>query len=76
MATRSVISALSSIMKTLARRTYILNNTLRRLFWRNLITRQPSGDQVGLVWRSPAINEAVRGIVRKIIHSSQPPDVA
>jgi hypothetical protein len=43
---------------------YIFNDTLRRLFWRNLIKRQPSGDDVRLVWRSPATREAVRQILR------------
>lgn len=43
---------------------YIRNATLRRLFWRNLVKRQPSGDEVRLVWRSPAVRGAVRRIIR------------
>jgi hypothetical protein len=43
---------------------YILHGTLRRLFWRNVIKRQQSGDDDRLVWRSPAVNEAVRRIIR------------
>jgi hypothetical protein len=45
-------------------RPYIFNATLRRLFWRNLVKRHQSEDDARLVWRSPAINEAVRRIIR------------
>jgi hypothetical protein len=53
-------------------RPYIFNDALRRLFWRNLIKRQLSGNEVRLVWRSPAIRETVSQILR----SSQGDDVA
>ena len=43
---------------------YIFDPTLRRIFWLNLIRRQESGDQFRLVWRSRAINEAVRRIIQ------------
>lgn len=43
---------------------YIFNPTLRRIYWLNLVQRQQSGDRLRLVWRSRAINEAVRRIIR------------
>jgi hypothetical protein len=43
---------------------YIFDPTLRRIYWLNLIRRQRSGHLLRLAWRSGAINEAVRRIVR------------
>jgi hypothetical protein len=42
---------------------YVFNTMLRRLYWRNLIRVEEVSGKRRLVWRSPAIRDAVRTVI-------------